>query len=435
MITMTDTLPHEWVGIHARAHPDARAVTSADGSISYAELDRRVNAHAQALRDEGVEPGDVVPLAATLTLEDIVALVAIPLLGAVPAPYGPHRVDTNGAVVRDAYAIVPTSGSAGHPRGVVLTPGNVMAAVEASRRRLGNDSRDGWLLTLPLFHVGGLSVVWRSLTAGGSIELHEGFDAVAVARSLKGRSVSMVSLVPTMLHRVLEVDPGPYDGMKGVLLGGAPASRDLVERGLAAGLPILQTYGMTETCSQVATVEPGKERESLGTAGRVLDGFTLSFDDGEILVDGPAVSPGYIGEVSRIGPYRTGDLGRFDDEGRLIIVGRTDDVIVTGGENVHASVVESAIEAHPAVSHAVVVAVDDDEWGEIVVAVVEAEHGAATAVREATEQRLARHEIPKRWVFVKQLPLLPSGKPDRQSTRVEAVKELGMPPANSRGTG
>jgi len=425
---MTDTLPHEWVGIHARAHPDAPAVTSADGSISYAELDRRVNAHVQALRDDGVEPGDVVPLAATLTVETIIALVGTPLLGAVPAPYGPHRVDTDGAVIEKAYAIVPTSGSAGHPRGVVLTPRNITAAVEASRSRLGNDSRDRWLLTLPLFHVGGLSVIWRSFTAGGSVELHEGFDAVAVARSLRGRSVSMASLVPTMLHRILEVDPGPYGRIKGVLLGGAPASRDLVERGLAAGLPVLQTYGMTETCSQIVTVEPGKEWQSLGTAGRLLDGFALSIDEGEILVDGPAVSPGYLGEAPRIGPYRTGDLGRFDDEGRLIVVGRIGDVIVTGGENVHASVVESAIEAHPAVSNAVVVAIADDEWGEMVVAVVEGEPSAATAVKEATEQRLARHELPKRWVFVGQLPLLPSGKPDRKAALAEAVEESGLPP-------
>ena len=210
MIAMTDTRPHEWVGIHARAHPDAPAVTSADGSLSYAELDRRANAHAQTLLDEGIKAGDVVPLVATLTLETIVALVAVPRLGAVPAPYGPHRVDVNGTADGSFYAVVPTSGSAGHPRGVVLTTGNVTAAVEASRRRLGNASGDRWILVLPLFHVGGLSVVWRSLAAGASIELHAGFDAETVVRSLKGRTVSMASLVPTMLHRILEVDPGPY---------------------------------------------------------------------------------------------------------------------------------------------------------------------------------------------------------------------------------
>lgn len=296
---MTDTLPHEWVKIHAGEDPEAPAVTFAEGSISYSELDRRVDAVVQTLLDEGVRSGDVVPLAATLTLETVVALVAVPSLGAVPAPFGPHRTDVTDTATDAPYAIVSTSGSSGHPRGVVLTASNITAAVGASQRRLGNTSGDRWLLTLPLFHVGGLSVVWRSLSAGGSVEIQESFDATTVARSLKRGSVSMASLVPTMLHRVLEVDPGPYEGMRGVLLGGAPASRDLVERGLAAGLPVLQTYGMTETCSQVSTVEAGSERQSLGTAGRLLDGFVVSFEEGEILIDGPAVSPGYFGGESR----------------------------------------------------------------------------------------------------------------------------------------
>jgi O-succinylbenzoic acid--CoA ligase len=421
---MTDTLPHQWVKIHAGANPDAPAVTFAGGSISYAELDRRANAHAQTLLDEGVEPGAVVPLVATVTLETIIALVAVPLLGAVPAPHGPHRVDVNGAAAGNAYAIVPTSGSAGYPRGVILTSGNVTAAVEASRHRLGNDFGDRWLLTLPLFHVGGLSVVWRSLTAGGSIELHARFDAVAVARSLKGGSVSMASLVPTMLHRILEVDPGPYDGIKGVLLGGAPASRDLVERGLAAGLPVLQTYGMTETCSQVATVEPGSERQSLGTAGRLLDGFVVSFDESEILLDGPAVSPGYFGEAPRIGPYRTGDLGHMDAEGRLIVTGRSDELILTGGESVRPSAIEAAIETIPLAAHAVVVGVDDEEWGQVVVAVVATEPPCMPDIEAAVAGRLARHEIPKHWIQVDAIPLLANGKPDRAATAALAGRVL-----------
>ncbi|MFV9673609.1 MAG: AMP-binding protein, partial [Acidimicrobiia bacterium] len=273
---MTDTLPHEWLGIHARAHPDAPAVVSAERSISYVELDRMASARLQTLHDDGVRAGNVAPLDATLTLETIVDLVAIPRLGAVSAPYGPHRIDAGSVADGPAYAVVPTSGSSGTPRGVILTPGNVTAAIDASRNRLGYHSGDRWLLTLPLFHVGGLSVIWRSLATGGSIDLHAGFDADRVVESLRGGLVSMASLVPTMLHRILEIDPGPYEGIKGVLLGGAPATRDLVERGLAAGLPILQTYGMTETCSQVATVEPGKERQSLGTAGPLLDGFIVS---------------------------------------------------------------------------------------------------------------------------------------------------------------
>ena len=427
MITMTDTLPHEWVEIHAELNPDAPAVTFADGSISYAELDHLVKAFAQTLLDEGIEPGDVFPFVATVTLEAIVTLVAAPRLGAVPAPYGPHRVDEKDGAVGNAYAIVPTSGSSGHPRGVVLTPGNVVAAVEASRRRLGNDAGDRWLLALPLFHVGGISVVWRSFAAGGSIELHAGFDAGAVVRSLKRGSVSVASLVPTMLHRILEIDPGPYEGMKGVLLGGAPAGRDLVERGLTAGLPLLQTYGMTEACSQVATVEPGAERLSLGTAGRLLDGFVASFDDGEILLDGPAVSPGYVGEPPRIGPYRTGDLGHIDDGGRLIVTGRKDDLILTGGENVHASAIEAVIVANSSVKHAVVVGVEDEEWGQVVVVVVETESIHMSGIEVAAANRLARHEIPKHWIQVDAIPLLPNGKPDRAAAKALATAEVRNP--------
>ncbi|MEA2022848.1 MAG: AMP-binding protein [Actinomycetota bacterium] len=421
---MTDTLPHEWVKIHARANPEAPAVVFADISISYAELDLRADAYALSLVDEGFEAGDLVPFEATQNLETVIALVAIPRIRAVPVPYGPHVIEASDTLREPAYAVVPTSGSSGRPRGVILTPGNVNAAVAASERRLGNDRGDRWLLTLPLFHVGGLSVVWRSLTTGGSIELHTGFDAARTAESLRSGSVSMVSLVPTMLHRILDIDPGPYAGIKGVLLGGAPANRDLVERGLGAGLPVLQTYGMTETCSQVTTVEPGTARRSLGTAGRPLDGFSVTIDGGEIVIDGPAVSPGYLGESPRIGPYRTGDLGHMDRVGRLIVTGRKDELILTGGENVRPSAIEEAIEAIPAVSHAVVVGIDDEEWGTIVVAIVETEPDAIVDVKATVAGRLARHEIPKHWIAVEQLPLLPNGKPDRASARDLAAREI-----------
>lgn len=424
MIAVTDTLPHELVGIHARAHPDAPAVVSAERSISYMELDRLANARLRTLHDDGVRAGTVVPLEATLALETVVDLVAIPRLGAVPAPYGPHRIDVGGVADGSAYVIVPTSGSSGTPRGVILTPGNVTAAIDASRNRLGNDSGDRWLLALPLFHIGGISVVWRSLAAGGSIDLHVGFDADRVVESLGGGLVSMASCVPTMLHRILEIDPAPYEGIKGVLLGGAPATRDLVERGLAAGLPILQTYGMTETCSQVATVEPGKERQSLGTAGRPLDGFVVSFEDGEILLDGPAVSPGYVDEPLRIGPYRTGDLGHVDGEGRLVVTGRIDELILTGGENVRPSTVEAAIASVPGVVHAVVVGVDDDEWGQVVVAIVESETTNLPEVEAAVASGLARHETPKHWIEVDAIPLLENGKPDRAAARRLAATAL-----------
>jgi O-succinylbenzoic acid--CoA ligase len=319
------------------------------------------------------------------------------------------------------YVVVPTSGSSGSPRGVILTGRNVAAAVDASHRRLGNGPQDRWLLTLPLFHVGGLSILWRSLTAGGSIELHRRFDTDAAIVALRGGAVTMASLVPTMLYRILERDSGPYEGLTAILLGGAPARTELVERALVAGLPVLQTYGMTEAGSQVATVERGTALQSLGTVGPPLHGFVVSFEDGEILLDGPAVSPGYVGESPRVGAHRSGDLGFVDAQGCLVVTGRKDGVIVTGGENVSPGVVEAALGSIPAAGEAVVFGAADDEWGQIVVAVVEASEGDLPRIMADVRSLVARHEVPRRWIAVDALPLLPNGKPDRS-----AAKALGQ---------
>ena len=298
-----------------------------------------------------------------------------------------------------------------------MTGRNVAAAVDASQRRLGNDSQDRWLLLLPLFHVGGLAILWRSLTAGGSIELHRRFDTDTAIAALHSGAVTLASLVPTMLYRILERDSGPYEGLTAVLLGGAPARIDLVERALLAGLPVLQTYGMSEAGSQVATVERGTALRALGTTGPPLSGFVVSIEAGEILIDGPAVSPGYVGEPPRIGAHRTGDLGHFDTQGRLVVTGRADGVIMTGGENVSPSTVEAAIESIPTAGQAVVFGVADDEWGQIAVAVIEAASDDLPQIVEGVRSLIAKHEVPRRWIAVEALPLLPNGKPDRAAAQ------------------
>lgn len=418
---MTVTLPHEWARIHAEADPDAPAVVFLGGAMSYGELDLRADEYAGQVTDVG--PGRLVPIDATSTPETVIALVGLHRSGAVPVPYGPHTVDTDDPTPPDAYVVMPTSGTFGHPRGVILTEQNVAASVEASQRRLGNGPGDRWLLTLPLFHVGGLSIVWRSLTAGGSIEIHPRFDVEAAVTALHGSSITFASFVPTMLHRILECDAGPYRGLKAVLLGGAPASPDLVERAMSAGLPVLHTYGMTEAGSQVATVEPGTAAQALGTAGPPLDGFVVSASDGEILIDGPAVFPGYLGEPPRIGPFRTGDLGHIDQRGRLVVIGRKRGVIITGGENVHAASVEAAIDSVSSVGGCVVVGLPSAEWGEIVAAVVEAAPSDLPKIEAEVRRRVASHEVPRRWVTVESLPRLPNGKPDRAAAAKLAAIE------------
>ena len=410
---MTVTLPHEWVRTHAEADPEAPAVVFADTTLSYGELDRRADRRALQLNAASVGQGVLVPIEATRDPATIVELVGVDRAGGVAVPTGAAKIGTDQPLDDGVFAVVPTSGSSGTPRGVILTKQNIVSSVAASQRRLGNGPTDRWLLALPLSHIGGLSVVWRSLAAGGSIHLLPGFESGTAIAALRDRAVTMASLVPTMLHRILEQDPGPYTGLAAILLGGAPASADLVERALFAGLPVLQTYGMTETASQVATVEPGTATEALGTAGPPLAGISLSFDDGEILVDGPAVSRGYLGAPPRDGPHRTGDAGYLDSHGRLVVTGRKDEVVITGGENVYPSTVEAVIESLPIVGQAVVVGRADEEWGQVVVAVIEAEPHDLPEIERVARGLLARHEVPRRWVAVSRLPLLANGKPDR----------------------
>jgi O-succinylbenzoic acid--CoA ligase len=323
---------------------------------------------------------------------------------------------------------VPTSGSTGVPKAVRLTTGNVAAAVSASQARLGNGPDDRWLLALPLHHVGGLSVLWRSAAVGAAVVLQSPFDAVATAELLASGAVTYASLVPTMLARVLDAGPARYRAAGGVLVGGAAAHPQLMRRALDAGLPVLATYGSTETCSQIATVAPGEQEAAMGTVGRPLDGLTVTVDTGdggvgEILVDGQAVSVGYGLEPERTGPLRTGDLGRFDEDGRLVVVGRADDVIRTGGERVVPQKVEEALVDGVTVTAAAVVGVADAEWGEMVTALVVVGDGFdPEAVTRRARQSLAPHEVPKRLVVVAALPLLSNGKLDRATATAVASR-------------
>ena len=426
---MADTPPDlDWLALAAAAAPRATALVDDDGvHVSYADLDALVGAACDRLSGSGAAPGSIRLVAVDQIDRHLMAeLWASWRLGIVPLvidrdspvlSQSPALVDGwLGAPAPAVHTIVLTSGSGGAPRPVRITRSNVAAAVTAAIERLGNTADDRWLLTLPVFHIGGLSVLWRSAAVGGTVVLHNRFDAARAAAAIKEGAVTVASFVPTMLFRLLEFDPGPYEGMRAVLLGGAAASRDLVERGLDAGLPILQTYGMTETCSQVATVVPGEAAESLGSAGRPLSGVTITTGEagvGEIVVTGLSVSPGYLGEPDRTGGYQTGDVGYLDDNGRLVVLGRIDDMIVTGGENVYPQRVSEVLSGFRHTGPVEVVAVPDPEWGRVLVAVVVGDPACSTALEDWAGEWLPRHEIPKRWIFVDELPMLSGGKVDR----------------------
>jgi O-succinylbenzoic acid--CoA ligase len=330
--------------------------------------------------------------------------------------------------------IVFTSGSAGEPKAAVHSYGNHYFSAAASNRNLPVARGDGWLLSLSLHHVAGIEILFRCVLGGGAVVipcqekpsrgtgLCSGFDydyeheheargpAALLLQDIGREEVTHVSIVPTQLYRLLRTSCGRENlkRLKAILLGGGPIPESLIREAAALELPIFTTYGLTETASQVATTRPGDALDRLLTAGRPLISGTVSVaSDGEILVRGPTLFLGYLegGRVGRPltsdGWFRTGDLGRMDDEGYLSVVGRKDNRFVCGGENVQPEEVERYLCRLTGLRAAVVVPVPDAQFGHIPVAFVAMKEGGKVNEQElagSLTEELARSKIPRRFL-------------------------------------
>ncbi|MDP8943772.1 MAG: AMP-binding protein, partial [Actinomycetota bacterium] len=314
-----------------------------------------------------------------------------------------------------AHSILFTSGTTGAPKPVALTHGNHLASALASAWNLGVAPDDRWLCVLPLFHVGGLAILLRSAIYGTAAVVHPAFEADAALASLESGEATLVSLVPTQLRRLADAGLGAAPALRAALLGGGPLPRDLLAWAAERAFPALQTYGMTETASQIATLPAAEALARAGSAGRPLPGVKLRIaaEREEILVRGPMVARTAVGPD---GWLHTGDRGRLDDDGFLWVEGRLDEVIVTGGEKVAAGEVEEALRSHPAVLDAAVLGEPDRDWGERVVAyvVLRAEATEGQLVAHCRE-RLAAHKAPKAVRRVAELPRTASGKTARRA--------------------
>lgn len=426
-MTMAPEIPVRWLESWADTDPDRTAVVTPEGDVSYRALSDLVHGRAAVLK-ASESPGEVIPIPVHLDLASIVEVLAVSAIGATPLPFADVAPTVDGGSRSDAAICLATSGSSGHHRVVRLTSANIEAAVLASRIRLRNEAADRWLLCLPLHHVGGLSVLWRSLESGGSIAMAP-FD-IGLPRFMSIAKPTIASMVPTMVYRLLRADPDDLAALRFILVGGARTSPDLLVTAHNAGVSLVRSYGSTETTSQVATGEPGGDPFATHV-GPPLDGIdvTIVGDDatpvlpgvaGQITVSGFVVSPGYLGEPDRIGPLNTGDVGSLDHSGRLTVHGRTDDRVVSGGENVFLSVVSDAVRSLDGVHDAVAVGIPDPEWGTVVAVVVAATRPVA-ALDNETRELLSPHEVPKRWAVVDEIPLLENGKHDLVAVRAIAV--------------
>jgi o-succinylbenzoate---CoA ligase len=504
----------DWLRWRSGVSPDALALKVGSLEWTYEELQEKVSGLSAVLRARGVKRADRVALLLPPSERYVALVLALARLGAVAVPLnqrqstpellaqlgdsGPVLVVREGALGAGAkelagpgtgrrraapswqdaaelmtdsasgkkepllggrlelsspHAIIYTSGSSGVPKGAVLTLSNLMWNAISVGLRSGASPSDRWLLCLPLFHVGGYTIIFRSLLHGSGIVLNPSFDPTLASRSLDRDGITLASFVPTMLVELLKARGGkPLDPkFRLIFLGGGQPPAHLVAAIRKRRLPVLLTYGMTETCSQVAVSNASMSSEGPiyqplipsevavvkpGAKNRVA--FASLGEEGEVAVRGPTVFAGYWRKPSltkarfRGGWFFTGDLGvlqqgaslKGSGAGGIVILGRREETIVSGGEKVFPAEVESALREHPAVADAVVVGVEDAKWGQMIVAVVEANQALGKAKPSATElsaflrERVGPYKIPKQYHFWAALPRTATGKPRRAEVRL-----------------
>jgi O-succinylbenzoic acid--CoA ligase len=445
---MAQMLLDNWLAQRAETCPDRCAVTAAGIELTYEELEREAESTARRLAARGVRRGATVALVLDAGIEHVVLLHALMKLGAVAYPLNPRlpnrQLDAEleraqavlvlrgGATdlsateadlpllgehdLTELHCRILTSGTSGRPRPVGLTYGNHLWSAVGSAFNLGVDPGDRWLCCLPLHHVGGLSIVMRSVIYGTGAVVHDGFEPERVAESLDSADLTLVSLVTTQLARLLDAGVD-VSGPRAILVGGGPVPVEVLEEAIGRGATVVQTYGLTEAASQVTTLAPHEAQAKLGSAGRPLLTTHLRIQDGEILVQGPTVAPGCADEDDWL---HTGDLGRIDEDGFLYVEDRLGDVIISGGENVLPAEVEEVLLRHPDVADAAAIGRADAEWQEAVTAVVVLQDGAdvsADELRRHCAEELAGYKVPKRVEFVAELPRTEAGKLARAALR------------------
>ncbi len=521
----------DWLTSRAQATPDKLALIIGEQRWTYHQLNQMVNAVCARLQTAGVQAGDFVAMLLPNGLPTVCLVHALARLGAILVPLNTRltpaeirwqiehvaakwlisdedfaseadewlTVNCKLLMVKEEWfepttltinhlpfninhyqSVVFTSGTSGKPKGVLLTFANHFWSANASAYRLGIQPNDLWLSVLPLYHVGGLAVLFRSCLYGTAVSLHTRFDLPTINHDLDTNPITLISLVPTMLHRLLQSRTDWPASLRLILLGGAAATPELVQQ--ANELPrseignqysvtsdeqsvtseealtinhspplVAPTYGLTEAASQVATMLPTNAARKPGSVGKPLMFTSVkivgengqerpSNEIGEIVVTGPTVMAGYYkGEIgdwrleiedwnqSPISNLHTGDLGYLDADGDLFIVQRRSDLIVSGGENVYPAEVEAVLRKHTAVTEACVVGIPDAEWGQQVMAMVQVAKNAPVSPGDLItfcREHLAGYKIPRHIQLVEQLPLTASGKIGRKEVAQQVQKIL-----------
>ncbi|TMN21234.1 o-succinylbenzoate--CoA ligase [Lentibacillus cibarius] len=466
---MAEIIPH-WLTKQAELAPNKTALELADGTVyTFYELKEKSQSFARKLKRLGVQKESKIGILSANHPDMVIAIHAVSYVGAIAvllntrltSPELDFQVKDAGVTLvigQDEYnkvnadfysfsdvweaaessaelqteidldasfTIIYTSGTTGFPKGVIHTYGNHWWSATGSMLNLGLANNDKWLAVLPLFHVSGLSILLRSVICGISVHLLETYEKQAVHHAIMNRGVTIVSVVTVMLKDLVDcLGKRRYPKtLRCMLLGGGPAPRSLLEQAKEKHIPVFQSYGMTETASQIVTLSPVDALKRLGSSGKPLFPAQLKINKtdgaiGEILVKGPMVTKGYYNNNEATekaiadGWLATGDLGYTDNEGFLYVVDRRKDLIISGGENIYPTEIEGVLAAMEAIDEVGVAGKEDDKWGQIPVAFVVVNDTSITteAIMEFAGQRLAGYKLPKEIYFIEKLPRNASNK-------------------------
>ncbi len=462
----------------AIASPNSCAIRDADRSLTFARLDQLVVSFINKLINQGISPGKYVAISSDNSIEYVALLIALLRCGAVAVPLNTRlssaelghqksKIDLALMLADDANLtkageiasepalisslanptqcsngdlqainleldrnsfVVFTSGSSGSAKGVILSLGNLYYSALGSNENIPLLPQDTWLLSLPLFHVGGLGIMFRCLLAASQIFVAQRFEVKPTNRLLDSGEVTHLSLVPTMLVRLLQDRnnrPFPTT-LKTILLGGAPVSDSLLQTIRRLNLPVVVSYGMTETASQITATRLTDPPERLTTSGRILHDCEIRIEKeprskvGEICVRGNVVCRGYTAgsqsSISNDGWLHTGDIGYLDNDGYLAVLGRKDRMFISGGENIFPEEIENAAAGSPGIVTAAVVPVDHPTWGKRPILFIECSSGCAVDTGQILaymSDRLAKFKLPDRIIVVEKLPRTALDKIDR----------------------
>ena len=459
---------------------ESYAIVDDSRSISYPELTSIINCTAFYYNTKGINKKDYIGIIGENSIEYVIAIFSLWKIGAIPVPINnrlttreiediisasecssvlisqPVEINLRGvnkikleikssgeelkgessANPKETAVIIHTSGSRGKPKGVITTNGNLFESYLAANHEFNFSPSDMFLASLPFFHIGGFAIINRAILSGGTLVIPNSLRLDDITNMIAKNNPTVISLVPTVLKRLIERGFTPNSNLRILFLGGGPSDDDLILGGLNKGWPIVKVYGSSETTAMVTACYGENLKQNPASAGKCFNGVDVkivSSSDGEnrigeIAIKGEMICAGYLNfpdiPIRNIsdGFYYTGDYGYLDKNKNLFVLSRRKDLIVSGGENIIPQEIEDALNQYPGILESAVFGVEEKEWGEIVCAAIVLGKSVTIddeEIKKYLKGKLASFKIPKKIFYLDELPKTELGK-----VQIEALKKL-----------